>query len=77
MKNRNSADFAGCLVTALLLLWFAAMWILCKSADWIMKGRMKMKNFIVKVEIDGIVTNRLVKAETAEEAERKAKEEEK
>lgn len=36
-----------------------------------------MKNFIVKVEIDGIVTNRLVKAETAEETERKAKEEEK
>lgn len=30
MKDRNSADFAGCLVTALLLLWFAAMWILCK-----------------------------------------------
>ena len=36
-----------------------------------------MKNFIAKVEIDGIVTNRLVKAETAEEAERKTKEEEK
>lgn len=30
MKNRNSADFAGCLVTALLLLWFAVMWVLCK-----------------------------------------------
>ena len=30
MKNRNSADFAGCLVTALLLLGFAAMWTLCK-----------------------------------------------
>lgn len=30
MKNRNSADFAGCLVTILLLLWFVAMWILCK-----------------------------------------------
>ena len=42
-----------------------------------MKGRMKMKNFIVDVEIDDIITNRLVKAETAEEAERKAKEEEK
>lgn len=36
-----------------------------------------MKNYIVAVEIDGVVTNRLVKAETAEEAERKAKEEEK
>lgn len=35
-----------------------------------------MKNFIVNVEIDGIVTNQLVKAETAEEAERKVKEEE-
>lgn len=33
-----------------------------------------MKNFIVKVEIDGIITNRLVKAETAEEAKQKAKE---
>ena len=39
MKNRNSADFAGCLVTVLLALWFAivlltlwlvAMWVLCK-----------------------------------------------
>lgn len=36
-----------------------------------------MKNFIVNVEIDGIITNKLVKAETAEEAERKVKEEEK
>ena len=31
MKNRNSADFAGCLVTVLLLLWFAVMWVLCKA----------------------------------------------
>lgn len=36
-----------------------------------------MKKFIVTVEIDGIITNRLVKAETAEEAERKVKEENK
>ena len=36
-----------------------------------------MKNYIVTVEIDGIVTNKLVKAKTAEEAERKVKEEEK
>lgn len=36
-----------------------------------------MKNFIVNVEIDGIITNKLVKAETAEEAERKVKEEKK
>lgn len=36
-----------------------------------------MKNFIVNVEIDGIITNKLVKAETAEETERKVKEEEK
>lgn len=41
-----------------------------------MKGRMKMKDFIVDVEINDIITNRLVKAESAEEAERKAKEEE-
>lgn len=39
MKNRNSADFTGCLVTVLLALWFAivlltlwlvVMWVLCK-----------------------------------------------
>lgn len=34
-----------------------------------------MKNFIVTVEIDDIITNRLVKADSPEEAERKAKEE--
>ena len=26
----GSKDKAGCLVTVLLLLWFAAMWALCK-----------------------------------------------
>lgn len=26
----DSKDKAGCLVTVLLLLWFAVMWILCK-----------------------------------------------
>lgn len=36
-----------------------------------------MKNYIVTVEIDDIITNRLVKSETAEEAEQKVKEEEK
>lgn len=41
-----------------------------------MKERMKMKNYVVTVEIDKIITNKLVKAESAEEAERKAKEEE-
>lgn len=35
-----------------------------------------MKKYLVTVEIDGVITNRLVEAETAEEAERKAKEEE-
>lgn len=45
MKNRNSADFAGCLVTALLLLWF------CSNVD-IMQSIIG----IVKVEIeDGLV----------------------
>ena len=34
-----------------------------------------MKNYIVTVEIDDIITNRLVEAETAEEALKKAKEE--
>ena len=36
-----------------------------------------MKNYIVTVEINNVITNRLVKAKTAEEAERKVKEEEK
>lgn len=36
-----------------------------------------MKKYLVTVEIDGVVTNRLIKAETAEEAERKVKEEKK
>lgn len=36
-----------------------------------------MKSYIVTVEINDIITNRLVKAETAEEAELKAKEEDK
>ena len=35
-----------------------------------------MKNYIVTVEIDDIITNKLVKAENAAEAERKVKEEE-
>ena len=41
------------------------------------EGGKKMKNYLVTVEIDGVVTNRLVKAETAEEAERKVMEEKK
>lgn len=36
-----------------------------------------MKSYIVTVEINDIITNKLVKAENAEEAERKVKEEEK
>lgn len=35
-----------------------------------------MKKYLVTVEIDKVITNKLVKAETAEEAERKVKEEE-
>ncbi len=31
-----------------------------------------MKNYVVTVEIDKIITNKLVKAETAEEAELKS-----
>jgi hypothetical protein len=38
---------------------------------------MKMKNYLVTIKIDKVITNKLVKAETAEEAERKVKEEEK
>lgn len=37
----------------------------------------EMKNCIVTVEIDKIITNKLVKAENAEETERKIKEEQK
>lgn len=33
-----------------------------------------MKNYIVTVEIDKVITNKLVKAKSAEEAERKVKE---
>ena len=36
-----------------------------------------MKNYLVTIKIDKVITNKLVKVETAEEAERKAKEEEK
>lgn len=36
-----------------------------------------MKNYLVTIKIDKVITNKLVKAETAEEAERKVKEEEK
>lgn len=36
-----------------------------------------MKHYLVDVEIDDVITNRLVTAETAEEVERKVKEEEK
>lgn len=34
-----------------------------------------MKNYLVDVEIDDVITNRLIKAETAEETEQKVKEE--
>ena len=34
-----------------------------------------MKKYLVDVEIDDVITNRLIKAETAEEAEQKVKEE--
>jgi hypothetical protein len=35
-------------------------------------GSEEMKNYVVTVEIDKIITNKLVKAETAEEAELKS-----
>lgn len=34
-----------------------------------------MKNYLVDVEIDDVITNRLIKVETAKEAEQKVKEE--
>ena len=34
-----------------------------------------MKNYLVDVEIDDVITNRLIKAETAEEAKQKVNEE--
>lgn len=36
-----------------------------------------MKNYLVTIKIDKVITNKLVKAETAEEAERKVKGKEK
>lgn len=36
-----------------------------------------MKNYLVTIKIGKVITNKLVKAENAEEAERKVKEEEK
>lgn len=36
-----------------------------------------MKWYLVTVNLDGTITNKLIKAETAEEAERKVKEEKK
>ena len=47
-----------------------------ESSAGALEGGKKMKNYIVTVEIDKVITNKLVKAETAEEAERKVKEEE-
>lgn len=47
-----------------------------QSAAGITEGE-EMKSYIVTVEINDIITNKLVKAENAEEAERKVKEEEK
>ncbi|HGM2286672.1 TPA: hypothetical protein ACKNZV_002138 [Neisseria gonorrhoeae] len=35
-----------------------------------------MKNYLVTIKIGKVITNKLVKAESAEEAERKVKEEE-
>lgn len=48
-----------------------------QSADWIVKGGDVVKWYLVTVHVDGTITNKLIKAETAEEAERKVKEEEK
>lgn len=41
------------------------------------EGGKKMKNYLVTIKIGKVITNKLVEAETAEEAERKVKEEEK
>nr|DAJ67691.1 MAG TPA: hypothetical protein [Caudoviricetes sp.] len=35
MKNRNSADLAGCLVTVLLIWWLTVAWILYR---WLVEG---------------------------------------
>lgn len=46
-----------------------------ESSAGALEGGKKMKNYLVTVEIDKVITNKLVKAETAEEAEKKVREE--
>lgn len=46
-----------------------------ESSTGALEGGKKMKNYLVTVEIDKVITNKLVKAETAEEAEKKVREE--
>ena len=43
-----------------------------ESSAGALEGGGQMKNYLVTIKVDGIVTNRLVKAETAEEAEKEA-----
>lgn len=43
-----------------------------ESSAGALKGGEKMKNYLVTIKIGKVITNKLVKAETAEEAEKEA-----
>lgn len=43
-----------------------------KSSAGALEGGKKMKNYLVTIKIGKVITNKLVKAETAEEAEKEA-----
>lgn len=43
-----------------------------ESSTGALEGGKKMKNYLVTIKIGKVITNKLVKAETAEEAEKEA-----
>lgn len=43
-----------------------------QSADWIVKGGDVVKWYLVTVKIDGTITNKLIRANSPEEAEKEA-----
>lgn len=43
-----------------------------QSADWIVKGGDVMKWYLVTVHVDGTITNKLIRADSPEKAEKEA-----
>ena len=43
-----------------------------QSADWIAKGEDVVKWYLVTVHVDGTITNKLIRADSPEEAEKEA-----